>query len=204
MRMVAENSHWRIPGRTGKPDGCAAPAGGFVPRTREAPGPEPGGITTALPGAWLDWDWRVASSQEARTRGQKSPRWSAAGRARRKTRPRCAKRGLKMGALRRSVTLAFAGGEGRRRRPPRAAKNRGDDACPRCLTIESVSANRSSPRKRGPIRSGPSIDCGVWVPGLASLARDDSGGYTTLTFPASPNAHSSAARSHIAKSAAAS
>ena len=28
--------------------------------------------------------------------------------------------------------------------------------------------------------------------------------YTTLTFPASPNAHSSAARSHFAKSAAAS
>src|SRR6185437_4819675 len=31
----------------------------------------------------------------------------------------------------------------------------------------------SSPRRRGPIRRVLSIGCGVWVPGLASLARDD-------------------------------
>ena len=34
----------------------------------------------------------------------------------------------------------------------------------------------SSPRRRGPIRRSLSMDCGVWVPGLArkcSLARDD-------------------------------
>ena len=31
----------------------------------------------------------------------------------------------------------------------------------------------SSPRKRGPIRRSLTRDCGVWVPGLALLARDD-------------------------------
>jgi len=31
----------------------------------------------------------------------------------------------------------------------------------------------SSPRRRGPIRRDLSIDCGVWVPALASLGRDD-------------------------------
>jgi hypothetical protein len=40
------------------------------------------GTMTPPRGASLDWDWSIASSQEARTRGQKSPRWSAAGRAR--------------------------------------------------------------------------------------------------------------------------
>jgi hypothetical protein len=37
------------------------------------PGSRSGGMTTALRGASLDWDWHVASSQETRTRGQKSP-----------------------------------------------------------------------------------------------------------------------------------
>ncbi len=32
----------------------------------------------------------------------------------------------------------------------------------------------SSPRRRGPILRSLSIGYGVWVPGLASLARDDS------------------------------
>jgi hypothetical protein len=31
----------------------------------------------------------------------------------------------------------------------------------------------SSPRRRGPIRCALSTDCGVWVPALASLGRDD-------------------------------
>jgi len=34
-------------------------------------------------------------------------------------------------------------------------------------------AKLSSPRRRGAIRRSLSIGCGVWVPGLASLARDD-------------------------------
>ena len=40
--------------------GRAAPARVVrKPRTREVTGPRSGGITTALRGASLDWDWRV-------------------------------------------------------------------------------------------------------------------------------------------------
>ncbi len=72
MRMVAENSHRRIPGR-GEIRWLHGARGRVRTPHSGGPGTRPGGITTALQGSLLDWDWRVASSQEARTRGQKSP-----------------------------------------------------------------------------------------------------------------------------------
>jgi hypothetical protein len=83
----------------------------------------------------LDWDWHVASSQETRTRGQKSPRWSAERRAHLARCARTARCGSTM--LRRSALRPplFSRGKegapesGRGRRPTRGRlKNTGDES----------------------------------------------------------------------------
>src|SRR5690242_8323266 len=58
--------------------GCGACGFASQAKAREAPGPRPGGTKTALRGArWTGTGQIAASSQEARIRGLKSPRWSA-------------------------------------------------------------------------------------------------------------------------------
>ena len=119
------------------------PRAGFVTPHSGGPGTRSGGIRTAPPGARLDWDWHSASSQETRTRGQKSPQWSAEGRpsARAKRKGHAsqacraaapAAQGASQAPASLGAPLPSLGAKGRPRHDgvPRAAKNRGDGACP--------------------------------------------------------------------------
>ena len=118
----------------------AAPAGGFVPRTREASGPRSCGITTAPRGASLDWDWQGSPRPRKRGPGDlKSPPVERREAPLRRSQgeadtPRKACRAAAPAAQEVSQTSAFLGaplprsGAEMERRRPRAAKNRGDDA----------------------------------------------------------------------------
>ena len=68
-------------------------------------------------------------------------------------------------------TLALEPAADRQRKPDRRDLRQGRQD----HQSGGVANRRSSPRRRGPIRRALSIGCGIWVPGLASLARDDSG-----------------------------
>ena len=117
----------------------AAPAGGArnpaLGRPRDPIGRHYGrSARSSLDWDW-DWDWHVASSQETRTRGQKSPRWSAERRAHLARCARTARCGSTM--LRRSALRPprFSRGKegipesGQRRRPTRGRlKNTGDES----------------------------------------------------------------------------
>src|SRR3954466_7008578 len=96
------------------------------------PGTRPGGIKTALRGArWTGIGQTVAqaaaSSQEARTWGQKTPRWSA---GRREPLARGSRRKAELKTLRRPALrpLRLGRREKKGSRRPRAVKNRGDFA----------------------------------------------------------------------------
>ena len=115
---------------------------GFVPPPPGRPGTRSGGITTALRGARWTGTGPLASSQETRTQGEKSPRWSA---GRRPHIVRCAAR-RKTGAPSGAPSPRHFG---RREKPddgvPRAAKNRGDDArLHACHSGARASANPES------------------------------------------------------------
>jgi len=137
--------------------GCGARGRGSQPRTREAPGPRPGGMMTALQGACWTGTGRARLTAARPRRRKRGPGACVAGASRRRetamerrsarvsrqTRPRrkawnedVAPPGAPSPSpCAEGETKVPQSGAGLRR--PRAANNRGDDVCPVVIVRES-------------------------------------------------------------------